>query len=179
MIRKRKPNRLKDFDYSQENLYFITSCVHNRMCCLGVIDDGNMIPNDYGKIAENQWHWLAEQYPYVALHAFVVMPNHIHGIIEIVGTGRHISHSDGNHIVRTGRDLSLRESKIKSLSELMGAYKTTVSKQIHLTGYYEFQWQRSFYDHIIRNYDSFQKISDYIVTNPMKWENDKFFSNVK
>src|SRR5665213_3257870 len=187
-MKQRKPNRLKGYDYSQDNLYFVTSCVHDMICCFGDvvgtgrglssnagvelrptnnsdigidnigtgrritnnIGTGNagtghdlslrepqMILNEYGKIAEQQWHWLAEQYPYVVLHEFTVMPNHIHGIIEIdrnaVGTGRDLSGNVNDNHVGTGRDLSLR--KIKSLSELMGAYKTTVSKQIHLTGY--------------------------------------------
>ena len=84
------------------------------------------------------------------------------------------------HIVGTGRDLSLQyrdlslQPKIKSLSELIGAYKTTVSKQIHLSGYIDFQWQRSFHEHIIRDEQSFETISDYIFTNPVKWENDNF-----
>jgi putative transposase len=86
-------------------LYFVTSCVHNMVCCFGDVvvgtghdrsDDNNllrtghdlslqeprMILNDYGKIADQQWYWLAEQYPYIILHEFIVMPNHIHGIVE-------------------------------------------------------------------------------------------------
>ncbi len=121
-----------------------------------------MVLNEYGKIAEKQWFWLAEQYPYVILHEFVVMPNHIHGIIEI----------NRAKILRTGHDLSQQNIKIKSLSELMGAYKTTVSKQIHLEGFKEFSWQRSFHDNIIRDDKSFQNICEYINTNPMTWEND-------
>jgi putative transposase len=218
MMKERKPNRLHGYDYSSDNLYFITSCVHNRICCFGEIvpvnpegtgrdlslhpnDSGSsvrtgrdlsvqphspkMILNEFGEIAENQWHWLAEQYPYVVLHAFVVMPNHIHGIIEI----------NRMHIVRTGRDLSLQQSvdlslqqsvdlslqqsvdlslsKIKSLSGLMGAYKTTVSKQIHLMGFTEFAWQRSFFEQIIRDRKAYNNISDYIITNPARWEQDK------
>jgi len=121
-----------------------------------------MILNEWGTIAKNQWYWLSEQYPYVILHAFVVMPNHIHGIIEI----------NREHVVGTGRDPSLRQPKIKSLSELIGAYKTTVSKQIHLSGFMEFQWQRSFYENIIRDEKSFKTISDYILNNPNNWEQD-------
>jgi putative transposase len=166
---------------------------------------------------------LAEQYPYVVLHEFIVMPNHMHGIIEInrnavgtgrdlsanakdaiVGTGRDLSGNinndhigtgrdlsgnvNNNHIrkghdvsgnvnnnhIRTGHDLSLQ--KIKSLSELMGAYKTTVSKQIHLAGYMEFAWQRSFHDHIIRDEKSYERISNYIIDNPKTWVKDKFFN---
>jgi len=167
-MKKRKQNRLQGYDYSTDNLYFVTSCVHNRICCFGDIVrtfDQQMILNEYGKIAKKQWHWLGEQYPYVVLHEFVIMPNHIHGIIEI---------NRSNVDVGTGRDLSL--PKIKSLSELMGAYKTTVSKQIHLIGFPEFKWQRSFYEHIIRDDKSFETISDYIMNNPIKWEQDNFYN---
>jgi REP element-mobilizing transposase RayT len=119
-----------------------------------------MVLNDYGLIAEKQWYWLGEQYPYVVLHEFVVMPNHIHGIIEI----------------NRSRIISSDPIKIKPLSELIGAYKTTVSKQIHLTGFTEFQWQRSFYEHIIRDEKSFEKISDYIIINPVNWDQDKLYN---
>ena len=85
------------------------------------------------------------------------MPNHIHGIIEIK------------------RKNAISESqKIKSLSQLMGAFKTTSSKQIHLLGNLNFVWHRSFHDHIIRNDVAYEKISNYIVNNPMKWREDKF-----
>jgi len=125
-----------------------------------------MILNEYGTIAEKQWYWLQEQYPYIILHAFVVMPNHIHGIIEL---------NRSRISVGTGRDPSLQRPKIKSLSELIGAYKTTVSKQIHLSGFLEFQWQRSFHEHIIRNEKEFETISDYIFANPVNWKQDKLY----
>ena len=194
MIHERKPNRMKGYDYSKDNLYFVTTCVHDRVCCFGnihvgpgrvddfgpgrdddfgtgrVFDVGTgrdlslhrkiMVFNEYGQIAEKQWHWLGEQYHFIVLHAFVVMPNHFHGIIEI--------HREAI--------CENEEIKIKSLSELMGAYKTTVSKQIHLLGYSNFAWQRSFYDHIIRDDRSYENISNYILNNPLKWEEDKFYN---
>ncbi|MFD1184609.1 transposase [Pontibacter rugosus] len=149
----RKLNRLRGFDYSRDSLYFVTSCVQHKACVFGEVVNEEMQLNKCGLIAERQWYWLAEQYSYVILHAFVVMPNHVHGILEI----------DRDSIVGTGRDLStLRpddetgaaansSQKIKSLSELIAAYKTTASKQIRLAGLTEFSWQRSFHDHIIRN----------------------------
>lgn len=173
-MKQRKPNRLKGYDYSQDNLYFVTSCVHNMICCFGDVVESEMILDEYGKIADQQWYWLAEQYPYIVLHEFIVMPNHMHGIIEInrnaVGTGRDLS-LPGN--TNAGPDLSL--PKIKPLSDIMGAYKTTVSKQIHLAGYKEFAWQRSFHDHIIRDQKSYERISNYIVNNSKMWDSDKFF----
>jgi putative transposase len=175
MLKERKTNRLKEYDYSLDNLYFVTSCVQNRVCCFGEIvgtghnpslQSGEFVPvprmvlNDYGKIAEKQWYWLSEQYPYVILHAFVVMPNHIHGILEIYRS----------------RIILSDAIKIKPLSELIGAYKTTVSKQIHLAGFIEFKWQRSFYEHIIHDEKSFETISAYILNNPENWEQDKLYN---
>jgi putative transposase len=177
----RKPNRLHGYDYSRNNLYFVTSCVYNRICCFGNIasagtlisrpDSGmsfsdypRMILNKFGIIAEKQWNWIQIQYPYTVLHEFVVMPNHIHGIIEINRSRfRRICNTD-NH-----------STKIKSLSELMGAYKTSVSKQIHLSGYLGFAWQRSFYENIVRNEISYYRISEYIINNPANWNHDKFY----
>ena len=176
-MKQRKPNRLKGYNYSQDDLYFVTSCVKDMVCCFGNIvgtgrdlsSEPQMILNEYGKIAEQKWIWIGEQYPYINLHEFIVMPNHMHGIIEIntVGTGRDLplEKSERGHLVN---------QKIKSLSEIMGAYKMTVSKNIHLSGYPEFTWQRSFHDHIIRDQEDYERISHYIINNVNTWDNDKF-----
>jgi putative transposase len=160
------------FDYSQDAIYFITSCCKDRIHHFGEIINGKMKLNIYGEIAHNQMVWLETQYPYVELHNFVVMPNHIHVLFEInrnaipVGTGR-------NAIpVGTGRDLSL--PKIKSISSLMGAYKTTSSKQIHQLGNNNFNWQRSFHDHIVRDAKRYDNIFNYINDNPARWNEDVF-----
>jgi len=163
----RKRNRLFGYDYSTDNAYFVTICVDKKICCFGYIGqsitDGGVktILNNSGKIALKQWQWLGKQYPYVKLHSFVVMPNHIHGIIEI------------------DQNKSDNSVKIKSLSELMGAYKTTSSKQIHLSGFPTFKWQKSFYDCIIRNDQAFFNIARYIENNPMNWHHDCFSDTVK
>ena len=159
MPKKRKLNRLDNFDYSIDNLYFITSLVKNRCHILGSVENGKMILNAFGHIAKEQWEWLSQRYPYVVMHEFVIMPDHIHGIIEI-----------NRHIVRTYRDLSPQEIKIKSISELMGAYKTTTSKKIHASGCSEFSWHRSFHDRIIRNDVEYYHISEYIRSNPERWD---------
>mgnify|MGYP003859149097 CR=1 FL=1 len=183
MLKERKPNRMAGFDYGRDALYFVTSCVQDRVCCFGAVSAGKMMRNRYGDIAHEQWEWLQTQYPYIVSHEFIVMPNHIHGVLEInrdhVGTGRDLSVPEINRDhVGTGRDLSVPEIKIKSLSELMGAYKTTTSKKIHLSGYPEFQWQRSFHDHIIRDEKSYHNIVHYIRENASKWKGDKFYSIV-
>ncbi len=166
-MKNRKRNRLLGYDYSSDNLYFITICIQNRVCCLGKVirnessNDVNsqlfqMDLNQFGQIVENRILWLAEQYKYVVLHNYVVMPNHVHAIIEINSS-------------------LVKDTKIKSLSQLVGAFKTTSSKHIHLAGYKEFKWQRSFHDNIIRNKRAFQNISNYIDSNPDKWQKDVFY----
>lgn len=128
----------------------------------GKIVDGKMVLNGNGVIVQNRWKWLGNQYPYVELDEFIIMPNHTHGIIVIDGC-----------LVGTGRDLSLHSQKIKSLSEIIGAFKTTSSKEIHSNGLVDFKWQRSFYDRIIRNDKSLYQIRKYIHENPMKGERDR------
>ena len=185
---------MNGFDYSSNNIYFVTICVQNRECCLGYVGTGRdlsvqdsngndsnennsnkndfnenknpeeifsgvkMNLNSYGKIVEEQIIWLQEQYLYVAIHNYIIMPNHLHLILEI-----------DSLVVK---DNSV---KIKSLSSLIGAFKTTSSKNIHKNGFENFAWQRSFYDHIIRNTNAYDNIYTYIDLNPQKWHQDCFF----
>lgn len=121
-----------------------------------------MILNEFGKIAREQIEWMQNQYSYLKLHGFVVMPNHVHILMEIK---RNVIQND----VGTGRDLSLPNSKIKSVSSIMGAYKTTTSKNIRNAGNFEFQWQRSFHDVIVRNKIAYQNFIKYIEENPKRW----------
>ena len=174
----RKRNRKQDFDYSNDAVYFITICTKDKLHHFGKIQNGKINLSEMGKIAENQIFWLEKQYPYFELHNFVVMPNHVHFLF---GINRDFSTNDFVEIpvgFRTSHDLSLRNDeqiKIKSVSSLMGAYKTTVSKQIHQTGHSDFLWQRSFHDHIVRNKERYDQINNYITTNPENWNKDKFY----
>lgn len=155
----RKSLRLKEYDYSKAGYYFITTCTKDRKNWFGKITNGKIVINKYGKIVIQQWVWLSNQYNYVKLDNFIVMPNHFHGIIIIE------SNAVGN-----GRDRSLQ--KVKSLSSLMGAFKTTSSKLIHNAGLYIFQWQKSFYEHIIWYDEELNDIREYIINNPLQWELD-------
>ena len=165
-LKERKLNRLAGFDYSTGGYYFVTICTKNRINCFGNIVDGQMILNTHGQIVKHQWIWLQKQYKYVELDEYVIMPNHIHGIIIIDDT-----------FVGNSRDCSLQinKQKIKPLPELIGAFKTTSSKLIHQAGLNKFEWQKSFYDHIIRNEISLFNIRKYIKDNTLKWELDRFY----
>jgi REP element-mobilizing transposase RayT len=149
--------------------------VKNNWCCLGrVISVGTgrdlsephpenqnfeylMELNQYGLIVEKQIHWLVQQYPYVEIHNYQIMPNHFHFILEI-----------NSHLIEG--------VKIKSVSSLMGALKTTSSKLIHEEGFLDFEWHRSFHDNIIRDEKAYHTIFNYINNNPENWRKDKFYS---
>ncbi|TXK28422.1 hypothetical protein FVR03_20835 [Pontibacter qinzhouensis] len=146
------------YDYSREGLYFVTSCVKDRAYVFGEVVKEEMQLNGYGRIAEEQWLWLERQYPYLVLHAFIIMPNHVHAILEI------------------DQDNKAADTNIKSISALMGAYKTTTSKKIRQAGLADFAWHRSFHDHIIRHERAYQNILHYIQTNPSRWQTDTFHS---
>ena len=152
--KNRKRNRKKGFDYSSENIYFVTICIHEFKHYFGCVKNNDMHLNNYGVIASNQIKWLEQQYSYVIIHNSVIMPNHVHILFEI------------DTICLPG------EIKIKSVSELIGAYKTTCSKQIHLAGNTEFRWHRSFHDHIVRSPEAYENIFNYITNNPARWHTD-------
>lgn len=179
MNKERKSIRLKNYDYSQPGYYYITICVHPDLPwnnIFGKINNGKMVLNEYGEIFSKQWLWIAERYKHILLDKWVIMPDHFHAIVNIV-------HPESNNfIVGTGRDLSLRcnnpgqknnkppTRKNKPLSQIIGAFKTTSSKMIHMIGNNNFTWQRSYYDHIIRDIDSLTRIRKYIINNPVNWK---------
>jgi len=172
----RKLNRMREYDYSQNNYYFVTICTKNWKYWLGRVGNYKMFINQFGIIVKQQWLWLIEQYPYVFLDTWMIMPNHIHGIIIIDSTLEYSKHGfkDNSRLVATGLDLSSQKNqKILSLSNIIGAFKTTSSKLIHQAGLTNFAWQRSFYDHVIRNEKYLDKIRLYIQNNPTKWEEDR------
>ena len=157
-IRERKQLRLTDHDYSGSFSYFVTICVNDRSDCFGEIVNQKMKLNNYGKIADQQFEWLQNQYPYIKIPKWIIMPNHVHAIIEI----------DDNR-GRSRPSPVMGSTKIKPLPELIGAYKTTTSKKIHLTGLTGFRWQRSYHERIIHNKIQYTRISEYIRKNPEKW----------
>ena len=166
---KRRSLRLKDYDYSQAGAYFMTLCVKDRKCLLGSVADGEITFSQYGLITAEFWEWLSSAYPHISLDEWTIMPNHLHGIIIISNPCRGGSRAAPTRAVPTS------EIKIKPLGQIIGAFKTISSKQINIhrqTPGAPF-WQRGFYEHIIRDEKSLERIREYIVTNPLRWQLDR------
>lgn len=144
---KRKSPRIPGYDYTSANFYFITICTHEKKCIFG--NPGEL--NWMGKAAEDNLLLISQQNPAVRLDKYVVMPNHIHMIMDFQKSGE------------------------ADLNVVIGQYKMSVTKRIRQT-IPEFQvWQRSYHDHVIRNQASYEKIWMYIENNPLKWEEDCFY----
>ena len=179
-LHHRRSIRLKGYDYSSPGAYFITICVHGRECLFGEVTDGSMQLNEYGEIAAARWNWLAEQYPHVRLDEWVVMPNHMHGILIIhdddPGSGSRPAPT-GSPPVPTGSSIPKR----KPLGQLIGAFKTVSAKHINLARQTPGLpvWQRNYYGHAfgmhhtIRNDYELNAIRQCIGQNPLKWALDR------
>ena len=176
--RNRRSIRLKGYDYSQAGLYFVTICTENRQHLFGEIQNGEMVLNYCGKIANILWYEIKNHIRNVRLHEFVIMPNHLHGIIEITN---HVSNP--NDIVPVGAThaspLQYGDGRRRggacpapTLATIVGSYKSAVSKHIRQSGFTEFAWQRNYHEHIIRNNHSHEYIANYIINNPKTWESD-------
>ena len=163
--RKSSP-RLKDYDYSQPGAYFVTTCTHQKVCLFGEVVDGEIILNDAGKIVRECWLDLPNHYSNVQLDEFIVMPNHVHGIVFI---------RDDQQSNCRDRFSNLSLRKQHGLSEIVRGFKTWSSRRVN-----KYQntpgvplWQRSFYDHIIRDEDDLDRARKYILNNTQKWEFDR------
>ncbi|MGE0637943.1 MAG: transposase [Bacteroidia bacterium] len=189
----RQTIRLKGYDYSKAGLYFITICTHNRACLFGEISDEKMVMNEIGKIANQCWLQIPEHFPNVILHDHIIMPNHVHGIIELkkvvdVGAENFLPlRNNMNNIAgvenfqpppSTPRQQNEFQKMIpRSIGSIVKGFKIGVTKWVRNHTDRIDVWQRNYHDHIIRNQQSYETIADYIISNPAKWKEDKFFIN--
>ncbi|NQT49623.1 transposase [Candidatus Kuenenbacteria bacterium] len=174
--RERKLNRAKSIDYSLPGFYYLTFLTKNRLEWFGEIKNNKMVLNEWGKIVCRQLLWLEQQYDHVRLDEWIIMPNHVHVIVEIL-------HASNPTPVRNGRDRSLQawgdrdrrvqEKKRKPIPELIGALKTTSSKWIHRNGLFEFKWHKSYHDRVLRSQSELEHARWYIRTNPGRWHRDR------
>ncbi|MDH7464446.1 hypothetical protein QEG73_24330 [Chitinophagaceae bacterium 26-R-25] len=162
-VHHRRSIRLQGYDYSQAGLYFITLCCHEKNHLFGKIENNQMLLNEAGAIAYDEWFKTPEVRPNVALAEFVVMPNHIHGII-IIKHSESVTQSAINRFNGTSH----------TIGAIVRGYKSVVTQKINST--YEHPitvWQRNYYEHIIRTEESYHNIANYIINNPANWQNDR------
>jgi putative transposase len=166
---RRKSLRLSDYDYAVPGAYFVTICTAKRKNLLGLIEDELMKINDAGQIIQRMWESIPIQYPDTKLDAFVVMPNHIHGII-IVGA---------QFIAPSFTAISGKEpdagvmNHAPTLGSIIRSLKAKSTRMIRQDFFPQFAWQRNYYEHVIRNDTALNKIREYISTNPMRCELDR------
>ncbi|MFN0254702.1 transposase [Pedobacter ureilyticus] len=170
----RQSLRLRGYDYSKEGLYFITICCQDRIHRFGKIVNGVMILNDAGKQTEICWMAIPKHFTNVVLHDFVVMPNHIHGIVEITAPLVRAKHFSPSHIWAND-DLPIRHGTSRTVGSIVRGFKIGVTKWFIENHNKKNIWQRNYYEHIIRNENAYQNISNYIQNNPLNWEEDKFY----
>lgn len=183
-IHQRRSIRLREFDYSSIGGYFVTTCVQNRECLFGNIMEGVMVLNDAGRVVESAWKSLSERFPSIELDAFVVMPNHVHFIVTIVVPGE--DEDDG--AAQTARatqgcaptfNLHTMENRAgqgcaPTLDRIVGAFKSISAAQVNrlLSRTGQPLWQRNYYERVVRNETELNGFRDYIIHNPLKWEDD-------
>jgi len=164
-LHRRKSIRLKGYDYSTPRYYFVTICTHKRENILGEINNGILSLTTLGKLAEYTWYDLPNHNSHIGLDEFVVMPNHIHGIIII----------QNNDIVGAGSEPTPTITIRHGLPEIIRQFKTfsahRINKKRQMKGYPV--WQRNYYEHIIRGDKELYQIRKYILDNPNKWDSDK------
>ncbi len=175
--RRRRSIRLKGYDYSRTGAYFVTTVTQNRLCLFGDVVGDEMHLNEAGIMAQEMWETLPHRFPGIDLDAFVIMPNHIHGIIAInEPVGASVVSAQDNSMA-TGERATTRVAP--TLGDVMGAYKslTTIeyARGVTTWGWQSFDrrlWQRNYYERVIRDGRELDRAREYIANNPMQWALD-------
>lgn len=159
---RRRSIRLPEYDYLKAGAYFITICSFNKELIFGRVIDGKMILSEIGKIVKDFIEEIPKHFENVFVDEYVVMPNHIHILISIVG-------------VQNFEPLRHEYKKIipKSIGSIIRSYKASVTKWCKENDYKKFKWQRNYFEHIIRNQEDHYRIREYIQNNPLQWELDE------
>jgi REP element-mobilizing transposase RayT len=185
-LHRRRPIRIPEYDYTAPGRYYVTICVRNRECLLGRIRNGGIHLNELGRIVQRTWDELPRHYSNIFLDAFVIMPNHVHGIIGITDCGA-VDGADSNASVGTDSNAFVGAGSVfvgagfkpapttTPLSEIIRGFKTFSARMINTSRTMPgvSVWQRNYYEHVIRNERDLGRIRQYIADNPAQWELDK------
>ena len=153
---------MKGYNYSRTGRYFITICTHQRECLFGEVENGKMHLNDGGKKAVQCIQNIPEHHPYVKIHESIVMPNHIHILMEIVSPPAVSS----AHPTQDGTS--------GTIGSIVRGFKVGVTKWFRQNHLLHTVWQRGYHDHIIRDDQSYHQILEYTRTNPSRWSEDRY-----
>jgi len=182
--RHRRSLRLKAYDYSQAGAYFVTVCAYDKKCVFGEIESGVMRLNANGEVVASEWVRSAKVRSEIECGEFVVMPNHFHGIVRIVGAygNTPVSHGEPTkancYDGADGHDRAYCHTPLRSPSRNLGAmvrgFKGSASRRINeiCSTPGAAVWQRNYYEHVIRNDDDYNRIAEYVANNPQRWMED-------
>jgi REP element-mobilizing transposase RayT len=159
-----RSGRLDAYDYTAHGLYFITICTDWRQTFFGSISNGEVLLSDWGETADRCWREIPAHYPGTTIDAFVIMPTHMHGIVELSKT-LHTADAPTSRMYRPRADNNY------TLGNVIGSYKAAVTREIRRTsGRKQLTvWQNGFYDHIIRDALDYNRKRNYIIDNPRRW----------
>ena len=148
---KRRSIRLRDYDYSNAGAYFVTICTYHRQCALSEVVGETIVMNPVGEAIAQIWQSLPERFPNIEIDAWVIMPNHLHGVVGI-----------------TDRASS------KPLGQLIGAFKVLSTRRANAIRrtVRAMLWQRNYYEHVVRTEADLERIREYIAMNPARWSDD-------
>jgi REP element-mobilizing transposase RayT len=176
----RRSIRLRDYDYSQIGAYFLTICAHHRAFLFGDIVNGEMRTNAAGQVVQATWEMLPSHYPGVTPDAFVIMPNHIHGIVVIDCVPNHSSVgaqfiAPPSRTVASGGAINRAPTpdRAPTLGGIIRGFKARTPHRLHRNLGIVRVWQRNYYEHVIRGNASLARIREYITNNPLRWAFDR------
>jgi putative transposase len=178
----RRSIRLKAHDYGQPGAYFVTICAGHRECLFGDIGQGKIVLNPFGKIVEEEWHRTKQMRQGVDLDFFIVMPNHIHGIIFLTEFPMFANRRGTMHRAPTPQLEQFGRPTSNSIPTIIRGIKSSVTQRINeirnTPG--ALVWQRNYYEHVIRNEIDLEETREYIQNNPLKWlEDENHPANIK
>jgi len=166
-------NRHQDYDYSAPGAYFVTICTKNKEHYFGRIADGRMEMARIGIVAFDFWCDIPNHFPFVSLEEFVIMPNHIHGILIFNETAVETQNLASLRVTTLNQGINKFGPQSKNLASVIRGFKTAV-KSYATSNNIEFFWQPRYYDHIIRDESDYNRIKIYVAENPGNWENDEY-----
>ena len=164
-MRNRRSMRLPNYDYTRGGVYFVTICTYRFAHFFGRIADGKMHLNSLGRLVEEEWRRTAAVRLSVEVDLYVVMPNHVHGLLWIFG-------NPADQVSNNSKSI-----RANSLGSIIAQFKSVVTKRSRRLASAPSSpiWKRNYYDHIVRNERSLERIRNYILENPARWSEDRFY----